>query len=321
MNHGTGSWVLTLDASSGTFVFTLAVFYVSVVANMSWLILKCVVHRFGTAGYSRRSLRGKEQIVIRNSGSALQAILQLCAIRLDASKHPKGASGLPYRHNLPSWETVLFVLFILFWAASTNLASFIATSTDNSVLLVPNTCGSQTNGFDLFETSQVVLKRFSEVERYYETCYKNDGGGKRLCETLPVAKLPYSMQNSGCPFKDDLCVSANSTPVQIQSGFNSNSHFGINARLEDTVDFRRVATCSPIRERSVPIEASSPTDVEDECKNAEPPQIMGFDYGPSETTDSFSQGQEQTIKSNLTLNITISTKAAVNAQSGHGVSL
>lgn len=56
------------------------------------------------------------------------------------------------------------------------------------------------------------------------------------------------MSDAPCSFADSsLCISTNSTPVTLDTGYlSSSAHFGVNTRREESILYRRVANCSPV---------------------------------------------------------------------------
>ena len=53
------------------------------------------------------------------------------------------------------------------------------------------------------------------------------------------------MDASGAFSDPGLCITTNSVPVQMDSGhISSNTHLGVNATPQDTVEYQKAATCS-----------------------------------------------------------------------------
>jgi hypothetical protein len=90
--------------------------------------------------------------------------------------------------------------------------------------------------------------RLHVADRYQRQYYHEQPLGPE-CGNLPVPRLDWSFEDAPCPFTDaELCISNGSTPVKMASGYiNSNMDLGINSRAEDSIDYQRTATCSPIQ--------------------------------------------------------------------------
>jgi len=74
--------------------------------------------------------------------------------------------------------------------------------------------------------------------------------GSPLCGTYAVPRIEVKTEDAECPFPDaTLCVGADegSTPFRMDSGYvSTRDHLGANTALEDSVEYRLVATCSPM---------------------------------------------------------------------------
>lgn len=66
------------------------------------------------------------------------------------------------------------------------------------------------------------------------------------CKHLPRPRVDWAMSDVACPFaKPNLCVSTNSTPVRLDTGYLSvSAHFGVNVKRQDDIPYRRATTCS-----------------------------------------------------------------------------
>lgn len=103
-----------------------------------------------------------------------------------------------------------------------------------------------------FQTFSIYYKqRIESASVYVDLCYKAASGQtiqNAFCQSLPRAAVNWTMSDVPCPFADpSLCISTNSTPVMLDTGYLSSSvHFGIHTRQEDSILYRRVANCSPV---------------------------------------------------------------------------
>lgn len=89
----------------------------------------------------------------------------------------------------------------------------------------------------------------SSADAYVQQCY-NETTANAQCSTFPRQSLQYKKTVVDCPFgtNKDLCLTVNASTIQLDTGLlDSNFDFGINAPESETLKYRHVATCSPLR--------------------------------------------------------------------------
>ena len=82
---------------------------------------------------------------------------------------------------------------------------------------------------------------------YSRACYDSTENVLQ-CNQYVQQQLKWQTdQNASCPFLPDLCLYSGTSAYQINSRLiDSHEEFGINAAKSELVQYRKVATCSPI---------------------------------------------------------------------------
>lgn len=138
------------------------------------------------------------------------------------------------------------------------LFSSAVTQRSSSVLLRPSVCGQWANLAEVtanhWDTKAVIegvhfasMMRQGLItsSRLFRTCNESSSLQEN-CFALGNWPLWPSPTNVACPFGSELCAIDNA--VIVDSGYlNSRSHLGINSPRGDSVNFRRTATCAPLR--------------------------------------------------------------------------
>jgi hypothetical protein len=272
-NEDSRKWILTLDQQNGQLLFAAMVFYVTVVSTKGWSVAKCVLHQYRANRRIDDLPTRKTQLVLRNSGTGFHALTELVCLfwRIRSQVFDKKR-----RHQLIA--PILLLLFALVFTSAflvaSNMTSYIASTTDTNVLLVPSNCGGIINNPNITapELATYMSSKLGEAVQHQKICYNEQSILHTTCRDLPVDRLNYTMEDVECPFNGDICITNGSTPLRIDSGFiNSNHHLGLNSRIEDSVDIRRIVTCSPLKERRVNL-----TDVAGVRGQGD---VFGYDYG------------------------------------------
>lgn len=153
---------------------------------------------------------------------------------------------------------IICIAIFLLWTVCGLYAPYIYTRTSSDVLLAQSPfCGEpqvsggvaaeDLNTFEVFTTD--TINGMTLADTYVQQCYGNgteDAGAR--CISYPSQSLPFSTSNGEFPFDDkEVCILVNSAVMTLDTGLlDSSRDFGINARHEDTVQYRRVSTCSPL---------------------------------------------------------------------------
>ncbi|CAI7637299.1 unnamed protein product [Penicillium viridicatum] len=216
------TWTLTLKQRDGGILSAALVLFVGFAATQAWNIVKLILHQVLLRS-RQDGLDQQLQAMLRNSSTHAEAAWFSIRIPLGWRRR----RGLV--HGLARSFPILIVSMVLIasWAAAQILLSRIWTAAGNEFLINSEMC-RWVNTTDIYNSGQTMQNAF--------------------CQGLPRAALNWTMSDAPCPFADpSLCVSTNSTPVMLDTGYLSSSvHFGIHTKQEDSILYRRVANCSPV---------------------------------------------------------------------------
>jgi hypothetical protein len=175
----------------------------------------------------------------------------------------KSRVATPFSQSLP----LLFIpiLHIACFAAAGLLSSQIASTRAGQALVDSRSCGypkklptirsaysrnlteEQLNVFN----AQVLLGRFTLTKStaYVRSCYNGDPKSVADCSHFVRRNLMGEQaainMTAACPFGSGACLT---DAVRYDTGIlNSNKDIGINSPPTDSISFRRVTTCAPIR--------------------------------------------------------------------------
>jgi len=274
-NEDSRAWILTLEQQHGQLLFAAMVFYVTVVSTKAWSIAKCVLHQYRANGRVDDLPTRKTQLVLRNSGTGFHALTELLCLFWKIRSHFRDSKR---RHQLlaPGLLLLFALVFTTAFLVASNMTSYIASTTDTNVLLLPSNCGGIMNHPNITkpEMATYMSSKLGEAVRHQKICYTGDQQSilHPACRTLPGERLNYTVEDVECPFNNGICITNGSTPLKIDSGFiNSNHHLGLNSKMDDSIDVRRIVTCSPLKERRVNL-----TDVAGLPGRGD---VFGYDYG------------------------------------------
>lgn len=245
------TWTLTLKQRDGGILSAALVIFVGFAATQSWNIVKFILHQV-LLRFRRDGLDQQLQAMLRNSSTHAGAAWFSIRIPLGWRRQ----RGL--RHGLARSSPILIVSLVLIasWAAAQILLSRIWTSAGDEFLVNSEICRwvNITDIYSMpnFQTFSINYKqRIESASVFVDLCYEAASGQttqNAFCQRLPRAAINWTMSDAPCPFADpSLCISTNSTPVMLDTGYLSSSvHFGVHTRQEDSILYRRVANCSPV---------------------------------------------------------------------------
>lgn len=257
-NHENGSWTLTLSSRNSGILSAALVLFVGPVSIQAWSIVRFLLHQYYAGEDAEDGLSRTRQTMLRNSASPAQASWLSLRI-VQAWRNAIGPRPLILRMAFTFFAS--FVSLIL-WILVGLLISSIWTSAGDHVRLSSKTCGHV--ALDTSSTARARSwtmywsDRLQSASTYERQCYSASSNSS-LCTRLVVPRMPWKMSDSTCPYppQEDLCIRTNSTPMRLDTGFiNSNRHLGMNSAPENSVDYRRVAQCSPMQANYISI---SPT--------------------------------------------------------------
>lgn len=190
--------------------------------------------------------------MLRNSSTHAEAAWYAIRIPLGWRKQ----SGFLRALARSSPILIVSLLSIASWATAQISLSRLWTDASDEFLVNSGLCGwvalaedstmANIQSFALYQA-----QRIESALAYVSLCHGEARGQtaqEDSCRRLPGADINYTMSDAPCPFADSsLCISTNSTPVTLDTGYlSSNTHFGVNQRQDESILYRKVANCSPV---------------------------------------------------------------------------
>lgn len=254
-NYSNNVLMLTLRDKEASILSAALVLFVGLVANHSWNVFKFILHQIRTTRDTGDELHQQQQVALRNSVNHVHALVLMLRLVF--------GWGLPKRRlsKMAGFEGSIFlILFTLLgslaWSAAQLFLAVVWTNAGDHFLVVPGRCGlvPMFSGVTTPEGQahfDLVKGGLTGANAYQLQCYRqrNDSDSDRAnCAKFPVPRLDWVGSDADCPFGDkDLCIATNSTPFRMDSGYiNSQTHLGVNVEHSGSIDFRYIATCSPL---------------------------------------------------------------------------
>ncbi|KAK4454191.1 hypothetical protein QBC34DRAFT_375364 [Podospora aff. communis PSN243] len=255
LNHSNNVLTLTLRDKEAAILAAALVIFVGFVANHAWNILKFVLHQLRTTRVAENELHQQQQIVLRNSANHVHAFLLMTRLAFGWGITKRRVS------RMAAFEGSIFLMILtllgsLGWAAVQVSLAVVWTAAGDQFLVVPSHCGwiPRYNNVSTPEaqTYYDVIKGGMDMANTYQLqCYRQrneSSSDNKRCGSFPVPHIDWVGTDADCPFGNkNLCVATNSTPFRMDTGYiNSQTHLGINTGYQDSIDYRYIATCSPL---------------------------------------------------------------------------
>ena len=258
---------VTLPIRWGNYLIATLSVLVTICAASFWTIEAFGLHQAVVGRQDVDAVDLQQQVILRNSGSAISTIWEL--VKVQMAWRGRAASKLRTR------TLMIAVPALLTWLAFTAGSIFVAEVASRSydqihVLINPENCGfanldiNDPNGF-LSDPTAEKLSGFDsraallftenlrgdtvDARAYARSWYGNSPTSLAHSSIFPVARLSYIVNTSApCPFLETgICMTAFNTAMAMNTGLlDSHSILGINAQVQDRVDFQRMVTCAPL---------------------------------------------------------------------------
>ncbi|KAG9242953.1 hypothetical protein BJ878DRAFT_512967 [Calycina marina] len=243
-----GLWVDRDHSSVLGTTLTLSVFHANILTSfLSFLITTIIADSLFVAvvvclyltrplSSSRLDLVDQVYVSMRNSRSPLLPPLEFLKALFEPrnKRRPRTLATLVF---IPS-----VILFILKIGGFIIPPLIISSSQDAIGLLKSARCGFTVSdaATELLET---IASRSYATERYATS--ESDFSLERI---FPVDTLPFEIdRNATCPFDEKLCLLDNKSAIAFDTGLlDSHIHLGINAPVDERVQYRWRSTCMPL---------------------------------------------------------------------------
>ena len=238
--------MLTVAQSDANLLIAFVAFFVALVGTRFWRLACFVLHVFVYSSKTQRdALHHQRQALLRNVSNAEAGLSTL--FRLAWAW--KG-SGRGWLRVLPLLGFT--ILCVGGWAVATGFSAKVATLTE--VLISGEECGflNVNLNSNMTETETFLNPHVSRLiqasSTYAKQCYSaNSSFGALGCNTFVQKSLPLNITtDAGCPFHPSICRSQKSNIRHDTGLLDTHVHFGLNAPMDQRVQYRRVLQCAPI---------------------------------------------------------------------------
>jgi hypothetical protein len=254
---------LTLSPTKSTLLTNILALFVAMAGGQFWTVVRFSLHQIRAC--SRISDRrvslsfNKEQIVLRNTTSAITTIQLLLTLRWASRK--KTCDRPP--NSAPVIALAIFsaAFFLVAGAFSNTLINarpqvlsrspfcgFWNETYLNIAEYGPNT--SSVEDFMLYDEALARSEHDIELSlQYAQSCYLEQSTGSSNCDTFQSSALDYTvLGNETCPFGASLCRPEVGT-LTLDTGFlSTHTDLGINAAKADRLQYRKVLKCTVLND-------------------------------------------------------------------------
>lgn len=278
---------ITTNGQHGFYLVSFLTLFVRMAGGHLWSIICFTIHQIKSSFEPQDGLHHQHQLLLRNSQSHTSTVWDLMKVAWYWRKRAKHSFG----RTLPLIGLAMFHL-VLFTAAAF-FSSQIASTSDEVLmaenkycgyLSLPSTPPGHYTSADLkqvtaYDVSTKMTATWSE--NYVRDCYLGSGDNSS-CNLFAKAAIDLEYNYVSCPFGDDICIEETNGAFQVDTGYvNSDKDLGINSRKQDSVDYRRVTTCAPLK-------TGEPYSFSDFTDPYNP--TLGFYYGDAVTNGGETQG-------------------------------
>lgn len=267
----------TASASQGLLLVSFFALFIAAVSRHAWGIIRYSLHQIRSSGAPQDGLYHQQQLILRNSASpetALWRFLQLAwAWR-----------GRPEARSIRAFPLLLTTLIQVFIFAVASIFSSEVLDVTDIVLVHSPYCGYQTysagpgplrttTDFGMLNAALVEHQEAIQASSSYaRRCYSANAGED--CDSFVIPQIHTGFElNVECPFEPSMCLAGTQGAMAVDSGYiHTDTHLGINSGPEDSLAYRRVTTCSPLRTAGFSAWQSTKID-------GSLPQFLDFSYG------------------------------------------
>jgi hypothetical protein len=260
VEHLNGALILTLEDKYAGVLSSALVVFVGIAATQTWNIVRFGLHQVQAMSQVQDGYYQQMQVVLRN-GTSYTATSWL-ALRLAWAWKERLGGMTAWRRGSPL--LIISVLCFTGFYSAQLFTSMIWTTAGDRFLVQNGACGrlhADEGSMDsLLLLNRYWIGRIEEASIYERQCYSSPSNSGR-CEKLPIPRLAWTMQDSACPFTDPNLCADDAVAVRMDTGYiNSNSDLGVNARSEDSIVYRKVVTCSPLKTHFSVLANNDPAD-------------------------------------------------------------
>lgn len=259
MNHNNSALstiTFTTTNGAGLILVSFMTAFIAAVGSFTWSTMCYLIHQYRARDKERDGQHHQEQVLLRNSSDDKHMMWEIIKVgnawKTIASKSKRRTLTL---------LAVAIVHFAIF-AVAANLSSRIYIANNDVLIKGGSRCGFLAFPSELSQNASNWTPReweyvnAADLSRkataqwalsYSRSCYGPNPGDS--CHIFPVSNIMSTNRTVPCPFNASICADP-AAGFQVDSGWiNTAQHLGINSRYSDSLNYRRVLTCSPLQTR------------------------------------------------------------------------
>lgn len=251
----TGLWVnwsrglvlgstITLSSRNGAILTAFIATFVTIVGAQLWKVVCFLLHQSRSSQAPRDGLYHQHQNVFRNSVSASSAAWSFML----QTWYWWGHTRRTWMRSLP-WMLFSVAYLVVFAALSIFASSEIVRAAGSDRLIRSSQCGLWLSdrtqpGLTAYESK--VLIDNQNAATYARNCYVEPADAL-YCNQYATPNLRFEASDANCPFQDGMCWKNHT--YRLDTGFMDSHHdLGINTAAQDRLKYRRVATCTVLKD-------------------------------------------------------------------------
>ncbi len=254
----TGPWInwshgaflgatITLNQRDGGLLTAALAIFVSIAGAACWRITSYAIHQRRASQDYKDALHHQQQAILCNTTGPAGALWDFLQLPWYWRNHAIRS----FVRALPL--ALLALLNIAVFGVAGIFSSEVTKAAGNETLIRSPHCGylKLNGGFDSIQNSaafnNIDLNDTLAATTYSRACYDNTENALG-CNQYVQQQLQWtSNQNATCPFSSDLCIYGSTAAYEMDTGpLDTHEQLGINAAPSDRVQYRKVASCSPI---------------------------------------------------------------------------
>ena len=256
-----GGEVFTLTVRDGGYLIAAFSTFIGFVGPAVWSITAFTLHQLrASRSVSEDGVYFQSQVILKHPSSAMSAVkdfILMCWVWRKKGKVMRV-------HRLKRRCGILTIFPIFIFAAFTIAGVFVSRVAapayrSNHILIKQNQCGYW--AYERSSTAGVAAQQGKNAKdtlnarAYARDCYQANAS-LAVCSLYPQANIAYIPSDVGCPFGPDplgenACLYGGNQALQLDTGFlDSNTVFGINTTPKDSLQVRKIATCSPLHAKN-----------------------------------------------------------------------
>ena len=256
---------LTLSATKSTLLTNILALFVTMAGGQFWTVLRFTLHQIRACSRisdPQANLSfNREQIVLRNTTSAITTIQLLLTLRWTSRKKICD----PPPNSTPVIALAIFsaAFFLVAGAFSNTLINagpqVLSRSPfcgfwNQTYLNITNHSGPNTASVeDLMLWDEAMARLDHDVElslQYAQSCYFEQSTGSSNCDTFQSSAQNYTvLHNETCPFAARLCRPEVGTLTLDTGLLSTHTDLGINTAEADRLLYRRVSKCTILNDK------------------------------------------------------------------------